>query len=161
MAIEVPVRVESRRGCGYRQEKGIYIVSAGISRPCGRLPIPCDICPCCGGGIKPSRSWTWVDADALFLQHPCDIVDQPECQTCPARKSLGRAGLLWIGGKYYPTPAHWTQESEKMGVSRRIPHVPKDLEIGKTWILVAHRECIEISCECLHHVDKYLIPDPD
>ena len=50
-----------------------------------------------------------------------------------------KSGLLWIGEKYYPTPEHWLQESQRLGVSRRISQVPRDLTIGETWVFVAHR----------------------
>ena len=132
-------RYDSKRGCGYRK-KGLYLVCDGPGRPCGRLPIPLDICPVCGAGIKFARSWTWVDADALMLQHPCNSDD---CSNCPLSKSIGRAGLLWIGEKFYPTPDDWSLEADNQGVSRRIKSVPHGFELGKTWVLVAHKKAIE------------------
>ncbi len=61
----IPVKYEAKRGCGYRSKGGLYLITEGISKPCGRLPIPLTICPCCGGGIKVSRGYTWVAGDAL------------------------------------------------------------------------------------------------
>src|SRR5262249_36934129 len=40
-------------------------------------------------------------------------------------------------------PADWTREAHAQGVSRRINAVPRDFEVGKTWVLVAHKKCIE------------------
>lgn len=43
----VRTSVEGARGCGYRKAGGIYLVSGGIPRPCGKLPIPLTTCPTC------------------------------------------------------------------------------------------------------------------
>jgi hypothetical protein len=51
-------------------------------------------------------------------------------------------GLLWVGGVFYPTPADFTAEAARMGVSRRVPGVPKGFEVGQTWVFVAHRQAI-------------------
>jgi hypothetical protein len=46
--------IERKRGCGYRKVGGMYLVGdEGIWVPCDRLPIILDVCPACGGGIKP------------------------------------------------------------------------------------------------------------
>ena len=35
-------------------------------------------------------------------------------------------------------------EAERLGVSKRIPRIPKGLEIGKTWVFLAHKKAVEI-----------------
>ena len=187
------IRVESERGCGYRKEGGLYMMGGKPGAPCGRLPIPLDVCPACHGGIKPSRAWTWVNPqllinppthpiirrlpdvinrtlevgivttamnshvrvrhdleelreqalDALRTKHPCDITGIVH-STCPlADVNLPeRAGLLWIGEQFYPTPHDFMAEAAKMGVSRRIPAVPKDFRVGEDSVLLAHRRTI-------------------
>lgn len=132
--------IESERGCGYRRKGGIYLVSGGIARPCGKLPIPLTVCPTCSCGIKPSRGWTWVDADALGKGKGCGMPE--ECDFCPLGGDMGRAGLLWIGEKFYKTPGDFTREGIAKGISRRIHQVPKDFKIGDTWVLLAHRKTI-------------------
>jgi len=57
---EIEVRYESKRGCGWRKPGGLYLMADGPAELCGKLPIPLEICPSCGGGIKLSRGWTWV-----------------------------------------------------------------------------------------------------
>lgn len=166
--MNIPTLYETKRGCGYRKQGGLYMMSTGVSRDCGKLPLPLCTCPTCGAGIKPARGWTWVNADVLFAdvkcryEHNTTIVDgitpediiraespSDECQTCPIHHGIGKAGLLWIGEKFYPTSGAWVEEARHMGVSRRIPHVPKEFEIGKTWVLAAHRKGIERLCpEC-------------
>jgi hypothetical protein len=64
------------------------------------------------------------------------------CQGCPLTQDMGRCGLLWIGEKHYKTPDAWRKEARVMGISRRVKAVPKGFELGKTWVLVAHRKAI-------------------
>ncbi len=141
---------EKPRGCGYRKEGGLYLVSRGSAKPCGMLPMPLTICPTCSAGIKPSRGWTWVDAEKLFEGRTCSA-DTDYCQLCPAR-SLKRVGLLWVGEKFYSRPEDFNKEAEVQGISRRIAMVPREFVIGETWILLAHRKCIENTCDiCQGH----------
>jgi hypothetical protein len=139
--------VEDARGCGFRKGGGIYLIAGAIPRPCGKLSIPLTTCPTCSAGIKPARGWTWVEAAALIGDKECDAKGD-YCSMCPLNKPMGWAGLLWIGEKFYPTPADWIKESLNMGVSRRISQVPRELEIGKTWVLVAHRKTIKTDGDC-------------
>ncbi len=159
--MEIRTVIDKKRGCGWRKPGGLYLRCDGVGRPCGRFPLALTVCPTCSVGIKPSRSWTWVDPWALFSEVSCK--DEPweptaarfqsphsPCESCPVGqqrlREMGRAGLLWIGGSFYPTPEDWMQESRDQGVSRRITAVPKDFEVGKTWVFVAHREVIESDC---------------
>lgn len=156
MSALVATRHDSKRGCGYRKAGGMYLVSGGPSVPCGKLPVyhtgtwetrvshVLAACPTCSGGVKPSRGWTWVDADTLLADSTCPPAT---CNPfCPMARSMGRAGLLWIGGKFYERPQDWTDEAVKHGVSRRISQVPRELKIGETWVLVAHRKAIAMRC---------------
>ncbi|MFY9781385.1 MAG: hypothetical protein WAJ85_12860 [Candidatus Baltobacteraceae bacterium] len=137
MEVDIAVRLEQPRGCGWRKPGGLYLVCDGIPTPCDLLPIPLGVCPVCHGGIKPSRGWTTIDIRPLIeTQRPCS-----QGRRCPLMgiEAGAKSGLLWIGEKYYPTPEHWLRESERMGVSRRISQVPRDLIVGETWVFVAHR----------------------
>jgi hypothetical protein len=131
---------DHKRGCGWRKEGGLYLVSGGLSAPCGKLPIPLCLCPTCGMGIKPSRGWTWVDGTTLLKDKICSFVDTLHCDLCPLDKDPGIVGLLWIGEKYYPTTDDFTTEAAQLGVSRRINAVPNEFTLGKTWVWFAHRK---------------------
>lgn len=149
MSIDIQLRIDKRRGCGWRQPGGTYLISEGVARSCGLLPVPLDKCPTCSGGIKPSRGWTWIDFEALVTHGGIDCKSTPDhCQGCPFKDTAfgEQQGLLWIGGSFYKTPEEWTAEAVKQGVSRRISQVPRDFVIGETWCLVAHREAIEKDC---------------
>lgn len=133
--------VEPRRGCGYRKIGGLYLVSGPGGMPCDRLPFPLTICPTCNQGIKQTRGWTWVTPNTLFGGMHSDCMDGwhtcPVCQPTP-----DRAGLLWIGEKFYPTPTEFHMEAADLGISRRIKAIPRGFEIRKTWILLAHPKAI-------------------
>jgi hypothetical protein len=136
----IEVRYDRQRGCGWRQPGGKYLIAGGLMVPCGKLPIPLDICPTCHHGIKPTRGWTWVDGDQLAANSVCGMA--PHCGHCPLAQPVGKVGLLWIGGQFYPTPGHWIREAQRMGISRRITAVPNSFKLGETWVLVAHRQAI-------------------
>jgi hypothetical protein len=145
------VAVEARRGCGYRQVGGLYMVSGKLSAPCGRLPIELHVCPTCGGGIKQSRAWTWVRPEALigdpnaicrFTRDTPDYCTRHRCPGMDVARLGARCGLLWVGEKFYKYPADFMVEAQMMGVSRRIAAVPRDFKVGETWVLVAHPRAI-------------------
>jgi hypothetical protein len=141
---KIEVRVDSKRGCGWRKPGGLYLVGDGPAFPCGRLPIPLNTCPTCGHGFKPSRGWTWVDAPAICAAVPCKAA---ECSVhCPLGRPFGRVGLLWVGEVYYKSPADFAGEADRLGISRRIATVPKAFLVGRTWIWLAHRGAIRQPC---------------
>lgn len=139
---------EAKRGCGYRKPGGLYMMAGGVMAPCGKLPQELTVCPCCHAGIKPARGWTWIDPRPLFAEKPCELRKAGEvaCQCILYSANLPeRMGLLWIGEKFYPTPEDFTKEAYAQGVSRRITAVPKDFEVGKTWVAFAHRKGILVA----------------
>lgn len=147
----IQIRTEGERGCGYRKVGGLYLCGGGPAISCGRLPVPLETCSCCGTGFKPARGWTWVDAERLIraAAPTCDM--SSNCAYCPigqildtgASGILGMAGLLWVGEKFYATPLEFNREAHSMGISRRISQVPTVFEVGKTWVLLAHRKAIQ------------------
>jgi len=150
---------ENKRGCGYRKPGGLYLRSDALAVNCGLLPVPLEVCTRCGSGIKPSRGFTWVDADLVTSNH-CRLERTDHCKNiCGLRSITGRCGLLWIGEKYYPAPQKFSNECGAMGVSRRIKSVPNGFVVGKTWVFVAHRKCIMRDLEGKQtHIDGEFIP---
>jgi hypothetical protein len=133
--------IEKIRGCGYRKVGAIYIVGTGISLPCDRLPYNLTVCPVCGQGIKFSMGFTWLQPDRYFQGKHTDCKDQfPDvCPLCNPKLMGEKAGLLWVGGAFY-TPKSFVEEAERMGVSKRIGYIPRDLKLGETWVLLAHKK---------------------
>lgn len=118
-------------------------MSEGLGMSCNLLPFHLHVCPTCGHGIRPTRGgWTWVKPDPLMPHHsdPDTTRRHPGCPLNDEGLLGEKAGLMWIGGSYYPTPEAWLAEGKAMGFSRRITGVPRGLEVGVTWILTAHRK---------------------
>jgi hypothetical protein len=53
-----------------------------------------------------------------------------------------RAGLLWVGEKFYKHSHDWMAEAGKLGISRRIQTVPHGFVCGETWVFVAHNHVV-------------------
>jgi hypothetical protein len=147
--------IEARRGCGYRKVGGIYLVGGGIGTACDRLPYELNVCPCCNAGIKPSLGWTWIQPGKFFngphvlTEHFDGGIGSRRCEEstgscwfCTDPGQFEKAGLLWIGGSFYKSPADFVAEGIKMGFSRRIKSVPRGFKIG-TPVFLAHRKTIE------------------
>lgn len=144
----IKISYEGKRGCGYRSVGGIYMVNdGGGGFPCGRLPIPLDICQCCGQGFKPHRSFGWVNLAMLANASPSGCRNPvAECLFCPFHKmvdNLERCGMIWIGEKFY-SPEEFDLEALKMGISRRISSVPNDFVLGEHYIALAHKKAIKV-----------------
>jgi len=133
--------VEAKRGCGYRKVGATYLIGGVLSEPCDRLPMPLEVCPHCGQGIKVSRGFTKIHPQVVFGKHKdCKDVHQP-CMLCQPTKAI--AFIMLAGEKYY-TPASFTKEAQKLGVSKRIAFVPKELKLKKTVIYLAHHKaCVK------------------
>lgn len=149
--MKVVRQVEKARGCGYRRPSaggvGIYLVGPSTTMACGRLPFRLHVCSTCGGGIKPSRGWTWINPRALFevdarALSKCSI-PRALCSACWLGDAAPvRAGLLWIGEKFYPSPHDFMREATLFGVSRKIPAIPHGFVLGKTIVYFAHRNAV-------------------
>jgi hypothetical protein len=128
--------VEAKRGCGYRKVGGLYLCGEGSGQPCCKMPIILSVCPCCNGGIKQSRSWQWIDPRP-WIKGAC----KQDNWTCPCYRADGmgdQVGLIWIGTQFYKTPAEFTDEAARLGISRRIKTIPRGFELGKHWVWFAH-----------------------
>jgi hypothetical protein len=134
---------DSLRGCGWRKPGGLYFIAGGLAAPCGKLPVEVTRCPCCDAGIKPARGWTWINPKPFFDPKSCG---RATCGPCPLSKANlpDKAGLLWVGEKFYPTPLDFTAEAARLGVARRIAQIPNDFKTGETWILFGHRKAIPL-----------------
>lgn len=144
---------EGRRGCGYRKPGGLYLIAEGEAQGCGKLPVSLaalNRCPHCGQplpedyGVRPSRAPRILANPELLWRDISCKVGGAHCLNCPlsAGYETGPALLLWIGESFYPTYQDFIDESKRMGISRRISVVPKEFEVGRTWVLLAHPKVI-------------------
>lgn len=141
---------ETERGCGFRAPGGIYLIGGLLDMACHRLPFNLKVCPVCEQGIKFSRGWRWLDAqkylgDCKKAQSVLGMfVSEPECHKrgcffCFPEEGIHTYGLLWVGERHY-TPESFCLEAREMGVSKKISGVPREFEIGKTVVLLAHKK---------------------
>lgn len=137
--------VEVKRGCGYRKVGGLYMVGGGIGVPCDRLPFELSVCSCCGQGIKQALGWTWIDVAKFFNGAHENCVERctTVCPLCDTPETLGRAGLIWVGEKFYKTPDDFVKEGVSLGFSRRIKAVPHGFKVGETYIMLAHSKAVK------------------
>lgn len=136
---------EPERGCGFRKTESLYLRADGPGAGCGKLPVILDICPCCGNGIKFARSWTWIDPSRLMETGDCGEGCLGE--GCSLFRPPIKAGLLWIGERFYKTPSDWLTEAHEQGVSRRIQSLPHGFKIGEHWVMTAHKKAREDVCD--------------
>ena len=157
--------IEEERGCGYRIVGKIYIVGEGIPAVCDNLPYPIEPCSGCGFVPQFTRGFTWLDK-TYIKQHAgtkpgasteviwCNCI--PNCPIClPGENDLEKYGLMWVGDKYY-TPEEFISESNSMGVSKAINKLPKDLVLGETWVVLAHRKVPMIQEEFMSGEPDYI-----
>lgn len=135
--------IEGKRGCGFRKLYKMYLVGEGISVPCDRLPFELAPCRCCGYAPPFSRGFSWINSEYLGEHEECTCI--PFCPIChpntvpPDKTNQGKYGLMWVGQRYY-SPKSFVREARDMGVSKAIGSIPKDLVLGKTWVLLAHKK---------------------
>jgi len=81
---------------------------------------------------------TEINPSTLFGQHEdCKDIYRP-CWLCDPDDEV--AFIMMVGEKHYPTPAHFMQEAQTQGISKRIPFKPRKLELGKTVLYLAHNK---------------------
>jgi hypothetical protein len=147
--------IEPIRGCGFRRVGGLYLCGEYFHAPCDRLPMPLTTCPVCGGGIKVSRGFTKInpyrlwgphdysDRDensGIFIQH-CNDRLRP-CHVCDPKDEP--AYIMLVGAGNYKTPEDFLEEAHRLGISKRIPFIPRELQLGVTVVYLAHPKACEV-----------------
>lgn len=153
--------VEAKRGCGFRRVGGTYLETDPGGFECGRLPIPLIPCPLCDQRPRFTRGLQRITPKMVLHAAPDCGMGGERCAQCPFGSLLSAdiAGLMWVGGKFY-TPREFEAEAARLGVSKRVPWpTPKWLEIGKTWVLLAHEETITETCPTCQGSGMHETPD--
>ncbi len=128
--------LRQERGCGYPQIGGTYLFGGiGISLVCDRLPLEIGVCNCCGETIRFFRGIQQINPLALWGVHDgSECTCPPICPLCHPEKHEAPCFFMWVGQDY--SMKSFAKEAFEMGVSKRISVIPKDLEIGKSWIFL-------------------------
>lgn len=145
--------VEPIRGCGYRKVGGLYLVGGYLDLPCDRLPMPLPACPTCGHAVKLTRTFTEFNPYRLMgIHNDCQDGVRP-CLVCDPPDDIAFA--MRVGARYY-TPQSFLEEARAMGISKRIPWLPKNLILGTTIVYLAHKKTIVAEKEDPNDKDTYL-----
>jgi len=106
-------------------------------------------CPECGEVMKASDEFAGRKLNKLLLVcDNCKIAISKNFSMCTCNKECyvcnppEKAFMLWVGEKFYPTPRDFSLEAEKLGVCKAVPSIPKDFEIGKSIVYLAHRKAV-------------------
>ncbi len=133
--------IEPKRGCGYRKVDGLYLEGVYIPVPCDRLPVELGACPVCGSGIHFTRAMIEINPLKLWGYHqPCGDHFRP-CKVCDPPDEL--AYIMMVGSKFY-SPESFLEEANRLGISKRLPFIPKKLIVGKTIVYLAHPQAVEV-----------------
>jgi hypothetical protein len=136
---------DQKRHCGWRSEGGLYLRSDGLGRDCGKLPLLLDRCPVCNGGIKFGRSLTFIQPRRLFEGAECKqyAEDPGNCMGCilSGRNIPDRGWLIGVGAKSY-TMGSFLAEALRLGVSKRIPQIPRDFKLGEDYVFASYKKAI-------------------
>ena len=129
--------VERERECGYRKVGGMYLVGGILDAPCDRLPIELVVCKVCGQGQRVGKGFTKFDPYELWGVHE-KCKDSKGCYCCYP-PHLGY--MMRVGSGFYNMET-FIHEARQMGVSKRIPFIPRELVVGLTPIYLVHKEAI-------------------
>jgi hypothetical protein len=132
---------EPRRACGYRKIGGTYLEAPAGGFGCGRMPLVVQACPLCEHRPPFTRGIQRITPKILLAAAPeCRFtLKDLTCTECPLGRAMAAesAGLMWVGDRFY-TPDTFLVEARELGVSKRVPSVPRWLVPGKTWVFLAH-----------------------
>lgn len=137
----IHTRIESSRGCGFRKEGGFYLVIDGKGIECGLLPINLP------EHIKTSRAPQWKTVGEAFGKSQERKCSAPKCHQCWLKSMPDNTMALvnFVGMAHYRTVEQFERESGRQGISRRIPpHIIRNIRVGETPVLLAHRESSKI-----------------
>lgn len=140
----IRVSHEKARGCGYRKGGGTYLIGGDAFSACGKLPYPLKPCEHCGEGLRFFRGFRWINPQSFIDPKPCveEGIHSMQCTTCSMSGNIPeRAGLMWVGKKFY-SPESFLVEVQKMGLSKRLSTIPKELldNLGTVRVYLMHPE---------------------
>lgn len=160
---------EKRRKCGFRHGGesgfGLYLCGSGLSEPCERLPFPLESCPFCGYEYTFFRAISGNFKPELLLsrdKHPqCDFHqghNHTGCVVCSPELLPEQSWMMWVGSEY--TPQDFVREAleDEQGVSKRIPFIPKEMNVGEfgDYVFLAHKKaCIATTQQLEDGEDVY------
>jgi hypothetical protein len=124
-------RIERKRLNGYREPGELYLVGTLPKFQCCKLPIELEF------NLRPKAGLVPIPAHEVNLFRS-DFCDENKCPGL----SDSFAGMHWVSEKYYQGAAFFFQEARTLPIQIKIKRLHCGIEIGKSWIALAHRKAI-------------------
>jgi len=127
-----------------QKHRGYYLCGGGMEVYCHRLPLSIPVCESCNRPLLvPIRGIQRMEPNIIWgicpewndTSYPCHQMNCPTCN--PPEKAY----VVWVGESFYETPESYLDEVRRMGISRKIPFVPEDLNVGD-WVFLGFRKLI-------------------
>jgi hypothetical protein len=138
-------RIEKARLNGYRKPGDLYLIGRLVNFQCCKLPLELN------KNLLPRKGLLPLPEE---VQYPLPFAErlannpEPDCNTKACSIFLGKnqfAGMIWISEIDYSHAAMWISEARTEGIQIQIPgnvYLHGAIEIGKSWIMLAHRKAI-------------------
>lgn len=138
--------IEPKRLCGYRTVGSLYLIASPKFINCHRLPLPLNSpCPTCGEFPRFHRSISYISPLKIFNTCPDCMSPYQHSAVCPEECTACFPSLLgfliWVGALYY-TPKSFLHEAMTLGISKKIPFIPKNLNHSTPWYF-AHPDAMK------------------
>lgn len=138
--------IEPKRLCGYRTVGSLYLIANPNFTTCHRLPLPLNVpCSSCGQIPRFNSSISYISPLKIF--QPCSTCiqypdDKALCSAeCPVCNPQLQGFLVWVGSLYY-TLSSFLAEANTLGISKKIPFIPKFFHPGIPWYF-AHAKAMK------------------
>lgn len=138
--------IEPKRLCGYRTVGSLYLMAHPNFMTCHRLPLPLNSpCSTCGEIPRFNRSISYISPLKIF--NPCsdclsernqDLLCSDLCTACNPPL---RGYLIWVGKLHY-TPKGFLNEAINLGISKKIPFIPRTFSNEYPWYF-AHPDAMK------------------
>jgi len=99
-------------------------------------------CPNCGGRMVEGIGGEACCTECGTIVETSEYVKciDNACRLC--RDPHETAYMLWVGEKFY-TPESFIQEALRLGISKAVATIPKDLVVGETVVYLAHKKAVK------------------
>jgi hypothetical protein len=139
MLLTIRDRVEKARLNGYRIPGQLYLVGTLVNYQCCKIPLELskDIIPKLGLLPVPMSI-----KEKELPYHDCIAVPVCHQDSCAIFSQKKFCGMMWVNEKDYPGAAFFVSEARTQPIQMRIKHLSCNIQIGASWVLLAHRKAI-------------------
>lgn len=150
-------------GEGIKFTRGwVRLQARKLLKECGEEII---ICPQCGEQMEKADEFAERKFVNIWLCKNCRIAIKRPSEPCTCGEKCSmchppeKAFMLWVGEKFYPTPHDFTNEALELGICKAVPSIPRDFELGKSIVYLAHRKAVNLYVEDKNTLMGYKIKE--